>query len=321
MTAQVAPVRPSRADAIRARMMPTGITRYTRFLAWASLIANIAIVGTGGLVRLTGSGLGCPTWPYCTDESLINTPEMGIHGVIEFGNRLLTFILCVIALLLFLAVLRVRPRGMRLAVPAFSIGVLIIVQAIVGGITVLTGLNPDIVGLHFLISGLIVAIAAVLLFRVGRGEPVPEVGTRLDVSRAGLVLTLAVVVNVWVWVTVFVGALTTGSGPHAGDSAASRNGLDPVVMQHVHSWPAYILLACSLAFAVLAAVRRFPATRKVSLGLLALIVAQAGVGIWQARTGLPITLVIVHMVLSVTTIAVATTAVATIRREGRPQRA
>lgn len=320
MTAQVAPVRPPRAEALRARLMPTSITRYTRFLAWASLVANIAIVGTGGLVRLTGSGLGCPTWPYCTDESLINTPEMGIHGIIEFGNRTLTGVLAIIALLLFLAVLRARPHGMRLAVPAFAIGVLIIVQAIVGGITVLTGLNPDIVGFHFLISGLMVALAAVLLFRVRSGVPVPEVGTRLDVSRAGLVLTLSVVVNVWVWVTVFVGTLTTGSGPHAGDSGSARNGLDPVIMQHVHSWPAYILLACTLAFVVLSAVRGFTATRRVSFWLLGLIVAQAVVGIWQARTGLPIGLVIVHMVLSVTTIAVATTAVATIRREGRPGR-
>ena len=87
---------------------PTTVTRRVRVFAWLSLISQILIVGTGGAVRLTGSGLGCPTWPRCTEDSFVASPEMGIHGIVEFGNRLLTFLLIIIAIGAFLMVVRMR---------------------------------------------------------------------------------------------------------------------------------------------------------------------------------------------------------------------
>ena len=96
--------------------MPTRITAWVRVMAWASMVTNGALILTGGLVRLTGSGLGCPTWPRCTADSWTNTPEMGIHGYIEFGNRTLTFVLVAVSVLTFLAVWRLRDRPVDLGI-------------------------------------------------------------------------------------------------------------------------------------------------------------------------------------------------------------
>ena len=115
--------------------LPARVDRRVIAAAWATLVVQVGIVGTGGLVRLTGSGLGCPTWPRCTDESFVNTPEMGIHGVIEFGNRLLTFVLVVVAILTFLFVVRMRRERRDLFWLALVIGLYVPLQAIIGGIT------------------------------------------------------------------------------------------------------------------------------------------------------------------------------------------
>lgn len=283
-------------------------------MAWTSLVVHILIVTTGGLVRLTGSGLGCPTWPLCTEESLVPTPEMGVHGLIEFGNRTLTGVLCVVALLTFLAVWNTRGSGLRLVGPALWIGIVTILQAIIGGITVWTDLHPGAVGVHFLVSGVLVTIATVLLARVLLAAPVPTGPLRLSLSGGGLVLTLALLAAVWTWITVYVGSLTTGSGPHAGDAAADRNGLDPELMQHLHSYPAYILLVTAILLLWQALRLRVPGVRSVAGWLLALVVAQAVLGVWQARTGLPIALVSIHMTLSVVAIALVTAAVLLARR-------
>ncbi|MDO5053112.1 MAG: COX15/CtaA family protein, partial [Pseudoclavibacter sp.] len=235
--------------ALRA-LLPDRVTGSTRLLAWCTLAVHIGIVVTGGLVRLTGSGLGCPTWPSCTEDSFVPTPEMGVHGVIEFGNRTLTGVLCVVALLTLLAVLRTRGGGRRLLGPAVWIGVLTLVQAVVGGVTVLVDLHPGAVGIHMLISMGLVSIASVLLVRVLRDEPAPRRPLRRALREHRAAAIAAVLVWTWTWITVFVGALTTGSGPHAGDAAAARNGLPPELMQHLHSYPAYVLLGCTLLLIV-----------------------------------------------------------------------
>jgi hypothetical protein len=144
-------------------------------LAWANLFANIGIVVTGGAVRLTGSGLGCPEWPRCTEESWVATPEMGLHGAVEFGNRLLTFVLIAIAVGCWLAVLqRNRSAGSGADRPAFVLATLIALgiplQALIGGITVWTDLNPWIVALHLLISMAMIALCVWLLDRVVAGR-------------------------------------------------------------------------------------------------------------------------------------------------------
>ena len=284
--------------------LPDRVDRRVIAAAWATLAVQVGIVATGGLVRLTGSGLGCPTWPQCTGDSLVATPEMGIHGVIEFGNRLLTFVLVVVAIVMFLFVIRMRAERRDLFWLSLVIGLYVPLQAIIGGITVLTNLNPYVVGLHFFASVALVALSAVLIVRV-YATPGPRA---IAVPRWYAVtsyLTAAATL-----VTVVVGILVTGSGPHAGDGGAARNGLDAEFMQHVHSWPAYVLFALTIVLFA-GAGRTAPALRlRLWTGLLlAVEVLQIGVGLWQARTGLPIVLVNIHMVLAVLLVAAMTVVV------------
>ena len=310
MPSSVSPVENASVESsggIRGRIvafLPDRVDRRVVAAAWATLVVQIGIVATGGLVRLTGSGLGCPTWPRCTDESFVATQEMGIHGVIEFGNRLLTFVLVAVAIVTFLFVVRMRRRRRDLFWLALAIGLYVPLQAIIGGITVLTNLNPYVVGLHYFASVVLVALSAGLVVRV-YAVPGPR---RVAVPRTYRALVALTAVGVLV--TVAVGILVTGSGPHAGDGGAARNGLDPELMQHVHSWPAYVTLALSLAIFALAF--RMPAPLRLPLwtGLLLLTeAAQIAVGLWQARAGLPIVLVNIHMVLAVVLVAAMTAVV------------
>lgn len=293
--------------------LPTTVDRRVRFIAWASFACQVLLIGTGGAVRLTGSGLGCPTWPRCTADSFVSTPEMGIHGVIEFGNRLLTFVLTLIVILAFLAVIRMRAVRRDLFVLTLVQGLGIPFQAALGGITVLTGLNPYIVGAHFVVSIFLVALTTVLLWRVYRGPRGTYAATPRGYAR--LVHVAAGVVGV----TVIVGILTTGSGPHAGDAATPRNGLDPAVMDHVHSWPAYATLALTLG--IVAWTLRAGLPRRFPLMLLGVELVQIAVGITQARTGLPPALVGTHMVLSALLVAAMTAVVLSLRNDQAPDEA
>lgn len=293
-----------RLSPLLAFLLPTAITRWTRITGWLLVATNIGIVATGGLVRLTGSGMGCETWPYCTEGSLVPTPEMGIHGAIEFGNRTLTGVLVIVALLAFLSVLRLRATRRELPVLSFLVGLGIIVQAVVGGITVWLHLHPSIVGLHYLISAALVAIATVFLVRVYAVPGPRRRAVPLFYAIATHLTTLAVAT------TVVVGILLTGAGPHAGDDAAARNGLDPIFWQHVHSWPAYVTLALTLVLVVGATrMPRETGLRRWTGLLLGVELVQIAVGLWQARTGLPILLVNIHMVLAVTLVAAMVTVV------------
>ena len=139
------------------------IDRRVRVAAWLSFLAEVLIIGTGGAVRLTGSGLGCPTWPTCTAESIVNTPEMGIHGFIEFGNRTLTGLVGILAIIVLVFVLKMRRERRDLFVLALVVVLGVVAQALVGGITVLTGLNPFIVGFHYVASVILVAVCAAFL--------------------------------------------------------------------------------------------------------------------------------------------------------------
>lgn len=280
------------------RRLPTIVDRRVRVAAWVSLGVEILIVLTGGAVRLTDSGLGCPTWPQCEPGSFVATPEMGIHGAIEFGNRLLFFVLQLVAIVAFLFIVRMRRQRrdlFRLAiVPCFSV----VLQAVLGGITVLTNLNPWVVGLHFLSSVVLVAVATVFLYRVYFGPRMP--GAPIGPSWFSRVVWLT---GAFVAITVLVGIATTGSGPHAGDHGAARNGLDPELLQHVHSYPAYV--AFGLTIGVLAAahllrrdVPELGRTRSFAALLLGVELVQIGVGVAQARLGLPEVLVGIHMVLA-----------------------
>ncbi|WP_404432625.1 COX15/CtaA family protein [Microbacterium lacus] len=294
--------------------LPDRVGRGTRVLAWLVLISNILIVGTGGLVRLTGSGMGCPTWPYCTADSLIPTDALSWHSIVEFGNRTLTGVLVVIALLAFLSVVRLRAQRPELFALTFANGIGIILQALIGGVVVWLHLPPNLVGVHFFISAALVANAAAYVCRV-YGNPGPRV--RSVTARYALLVHLT---SFAVAVTVIVGIMLTGAGPHAGDDAATRNGLDPVFWQHVHSWPAYVTLALTLAivvgsFSTPTALK----LRRWTLLLLSIELIQIAVGVWQARTGLPIVLVNIHMVLAVTLVAAMTAVVMNLKAPARTE--
>jgi cytochrome c oxidase assembly protein subunit 15 len=289
------------------RLPSSTAQRRVRFIAWASLISQTLIVGTGGAVRLTGSGLGCPTWPRCTEDSFIAVPEMGIHGLVEFGNRLLTFVLVIIAVLAFLFVVRMRRERPELFRLTIVLGLGIPVQAVLGGITVLTNLNPWIVGLHFVVSAVLVAFATMFVYRVYRGRSLGRILVPAPVRTLGLVTAAGA------WLTVLVGIVVTGSGPHAGDGGAARNGLDPELVQHWHSWPAYVTFALSLLLLVAAVRLGLPAVRRASVALVAIEVVQIAVGITQARLGLPEILVGVHMVLACAFVAIMTLVLLTMR--------
>ena len=261
-----------------------------RLYAWLSLISQSLIVVTGAAVRLTGSGLGCPTWPRCTDDSFVSTPEMGIHGLIEFGNRLLTFVLLVIALLTLVVSIRMRRERKGLVSLAVLLGIGIVLQAVIGGITVLTGLNSWVVGLHFIVSVALIGIAAILVKRAYGWLPIK--GSRI----ASLLRWPILIVG---YLTIAVGVVVTGAGPHAGDPDTPRNGLDLELWQHIHSYPGYLLLALLViqALALLKATRgglRHPARRVVLMAVI-VTVLQATIGIAQARLGLPPLLTGLHV--------------------------
>jgi cytochrome c oxidase assembly protein subunit 15 len=287
--------------------LPTRVDRRLIVIGWVYLAAQIFLVGTGGLVRLTSSGLGCPTWPRCTAESFVNTPEMGIHGVIEFGNRVLGILLGLLAIVAFVMVLRMRrsrPDLFRLTLIA---GLGIPAQAVIGGISVLTQLNPYVVGFHFVISVGLVGLCTAFLYRLYTGSAPRE---RVVPLWFLIVTHLTTVV---VGITIAVGILTTGSGPHAGDADAPRNGLDSEFLQHVHSWPAYLTLALTLVLVIGAVTLHLPVRRWVVL-LLAVEAAQTAVGLIQANLGLPAFLVGIHMVLACVLASVMTAVVLNLKQ-------
>jgi cytochrome c oxidase assembly protein subunit 15 len=278
-----------------------------RVFAWLSFIAETTIIATGGAVRLTGSGLGCPTWPTCTPGSLVPTEELSYHSLIEFGNRLMTGVVGIIALVVVLLVWRIRRERRDLWVLSLVVIGGIVAQAIVGGITVWTGLNPFIVGFHYVSSLVLVCITAAFIARL---DAVP--GPReLAVPRWYAILTH--VTTLVMAVSIAFGVLTTGAGPHSGDSEAGRNGFEAEILEHIHAWPGYLLLGLTVVLVVVAGVRRLP-TMKWALVLLAVELVQVGVGLYQARNGLPVLAVGIHMVLAALTAAALTLVVLHLKR-------
>ena len=256
-------------------------------VALINAIANGVIVVTGGAVRLTGSGLGCPTWPRCTGSSLVPTPELAGHGVIEFTNRLLTFVLTAAAIATVVVVFRSVRRDLRpLAVLSF-LG--IPAQALLGGVTVLTGLNPWTVAAHFLLSMVLVAVATTLWLRSRE----PGVGQPL--LRRPFVLLVAGIAAVTAAVLV-VGTVVTGSGPHSGDPKAGRTGFDPVLVSQLHADVVFLLIGLTVALLVaLYAIDSPGRVRRAARDLLIVELAQGIIGYVQYFTDLPIVLVLVHM--------------------------
>lgn len=282
-----------------------GVSPSLRRLAWATLIANTAIIVTGGAVRLTGSGLGCPTWPQCREGSLTPRGALTAHAAIEFGNRTLTFVLVAIAVATFVAALASHRRDLtRLAL---VLGLGIPAQAIIGGITVLTGLNPWVVSLHMIPSLAIVCLAVVFLVRLDRPEP------RI---RKGPVVRLAWLVFAVAWVVFYAGTVVTGAGPHAGDADAPRNGLDTLEMSQLHADLVFLLVGLSLGlFYALRATGGSPRAMRAVHLLLGVEVLQGAVGFVQYFTDLPIVVVGVHMLGTALTASAVTWALMETREQ------
>ena len=253
-----------------------------------------AIVVTGGAVRITGSGLGCSTWPECTPGSYTPTPdqpEAPLHAWIEFGNRLLTFVLLLNALMLMISILRNRRKELR-KMGAFQI-IGILAQGVLGGITVLTGLNPATVAAHFLLS--IVLIAGALSLRQRVYLRTPSYLVLLPIVKRLMALHLFLTCAV-----LFVGTIVTGSGPHAGDTTAERFNLDARTMSWIHADLVIALIGVTVALLIAVRLGESEATRaailkKVQLFLL-IALSQGAIGYVQYFTGLPEILVGMHLV-------------------------
>lgn len=283
-------------------------SRFLRFSGWVSFVLNVLIIATGGAVRLTGSGLGCNTWPKCTADSFVNNPEMGIHSYIEFGNRTLSGPLLIFAILVFALSLFIRKERKDLVVLSSLVLLLVALQAVIGGIVVLMHLNANLVGVHYIISLVIVCFTAAFIVRM-----YDVVGVReLDVPKPFSIL--AHITTFFMAVTIFVGVLTTSAGPHSGDDRVIReSGFDASLLAHIHAWPGYISLALVVVLVVWSMARSLR-PRKWILALLIALVAQIVVGIYQARHGLPPLLVGIHMVLASLTAAAMTVSVLRLKK-------
>lgn len=263
-------------------------TRALRRWAIASLVANMAIIWTGALVRLTKSGLGCPTWPQCEPGSYVPTPEAGWHGVIEFGNRTLTFVLAAIALGTALAAWRAWRAGrapLRLFELSIGVGLGIIAQAVIGGVSVLTQLDPWVVGLHMVASVALILICLEMVHLTFALAPTPVSGWSYLLTRLVFLLGLVVIA---------LGVVVTGSGPHSGDGAASRNGFSPEGTAKIHAWSVWLIVALTIAGLVLT--WSDARMRRLWLGVLATELLQGVIGYVQYFTHLPILMVLAHMI-------------------------
>ena len=268
------------------------MSKVGRFLLSSLLFLQCALIVTGGAVRLTGSGLGCPTWPECTPGSYTPTPhqvEGPVHAWIEFGNRLLTFALFFAALATIIYVLKSRRRDLFLLSLFQLLGIL--GQGVLGGITVLTHLNPYAVASHFILSIFLIAGAALLR---SRGVNMPQYQLQritMLTSRAVLLLTFLVIT---------VGTVVTGSGPHAGDIKAPRTGLDPRTIAILHA--DMVIALIFLTIGLLIALRlgesgdtQSKMTRTAAI-FLGVVLAQGLIGYVQYFTGLPELIVAAHLV-------------------------
>ncbi|MDN0194970.1 COX15/CtaA family protein [Streptomyces sp. S.PNR 29] len=289
----------TRADAAAAVRNPlafiaerwTPAPRTVQRAALSALVMSVVIVVTGGAVRLTGSGLGCPTWPKCTADSLTATSAMGFHGAIEFGNRMLTYVLCAAVGWAIIAARSEKPYRRSLTRLGWTQFWIVMSNAVLGGIVVLVGLNPYTVAAHFVATSALIAVAVVMWQRAreGDGEPRPLVGKAVQQLVWFLVAASVLL--------ILVGTVVTGAGPHAGDSSeVERMPVDWETVAKVHAVLAWIVVTLTFAlWFVLKAVDapRGPLSRTRDLFLI--LLAQGVLGYVQYFTNLPEVLVGLHM--------------------------
>ena len=280
-------------------MKTTTKTKFGRRISLANLIAQSGIIVTGAIVRLTGSGLGCPTWPDCTPGSLIPVAGQveGFHKYIEFGNRTLTFLVLAISIALFVFSLLNEKRNIIVWSFLPLIGTLL--QAVLGGITVLTGLHPSTVMAHFLLSIVLVGIS-VKIYDYFNKQRTSKVLPKIVDNYVKIVTLVGLAV-------IILGTITTGSGPHSGDEIAARFNLDIRVIAWLHADS--VLLFVGLVVGLLVISRINPESKqiyKITRILFIICLIQGFIGYVQWFNGLPWILVSLHVIGAVITwIAIA----------------
>ncbi|MER6037310.1 COX15/CtaA family protein [Streptomyces sp. NPDC001835] len=265
--------------------------RTVRRAALAALVMAVIIVVTGGAVRLTGSGLGCPTWPTCTEDSLTTTRAMGFHGVVEFGNRMLTYVLCAAVGWAIVAARAEKPRRRSLTRLGWAQFWVVMGNAVLGGIVVLVGLNPYTVAAHFLLSSGLIAIATVMWQRTREGDEAPRPLVGKAVQQLVWFLVAASVL------LLAVGTVVTGAGPHAGDSSeVPRIPIDWETVSKLHAVLAWIVVTLTFAlWFVLKAVDAPGGPLARTRELFLILLGQGVIGYVQYFTHLPEILVALHM--------------------------
>lgn len=281
--------------------------RIVRPAALGSVVASIAIIVTGGIVRVTGSGLGCTDWPMCTGETLAPTAEMGVHGVIEFGNRLLTGALCaVVGWVIVTARLQEKPMPAVLR-GGWAQFWIVVLNAVVGGVTVWMRLSPYIVAAHFLAATLLLT-AAVYTWHAAYADAdadIPQEGSwgaphavaaPLAPGLAARIRSLSAALVAVTALLVVVGTLATGSGPHAGDSSdVARMPFDWTAVTVVHGVLAGVLLVLTGGLFRLLPRDGLGAARRKAAIFLAVLLGQGVVGVVQSLTALPSLVVMLHL--------------------------
>lgn len=297
--------------------LPLPSLRTQRMIAAAVVFTQGGIAVTGAIVRVTASGLGCPTWPQCFPGSFVPVPVAEVpivHQAVEFGNRLITFLVVLTAALAVLAVVRARRRR-EVVVYACLMPASTVLQAVLGGITVLTGLLWWTVAIHLLVSMAMVWLSVLLFVKIGE----PDDGVAA-LAVPNPLRQLTVLCGMALAVVLVTGTMVTGAGPHAGDksieSPVPRLGLDIVTLVYRHSAlvTAYLCLLIGLAFALLAVRAPRPVTMRVVV-LLVLVALQGMVGTVQFFTGVPAALVAVHVAGA----AICTAATAALWASMRPR--
>ncbi|WP_030840993.1 COX15/CtaA family protein [Streptomyces hygroscopicus] len=276
-------------ELIARRWQPSA--RFVQRAALATVVMAVVIVVTGGAVRLTESGLGCDTWPKCTSGSLTPTSDMGIHGAIEFTNRMLTYVLCVFVGVLIIAARARTPVRRSLTRLGWAQFWIVMGNAVVGGIVVLTGLNPYIVSSHFLLSSALLTVAMVVWQRAREGDGEPRDLVARPVRQLTWLLVGATLA------LILIGTVVTGAGPHAGDAReVHRIPLNWQEITQLHVDFVYIVLGLTVAlWFTLRAVKAPAAQRRTVLELLVVLLLQGVVGYVQYFTHLPEVIVGIHM--------------------------
>ncbi len=302
-------------------LLPLPSLRTQRLIAAAVILTQGGISVTGAIVRVTASGLGCPTWPQCFPGSFVPEPHAevpGIHQAVEFGNRMITFAVVITAILAVLAVTRARRRR-EVLIYAWLMPASTVLQAVIGGITVLTGLLWWTVAIHLLASMTMVWLATLLYVKIGQ----PDDGIPTDVAPKPL-RQLTFLSGLALSVVLVTGTMVTGAGPHAGDKSVTapvpRLGLDIVTLVYRHSSlvTAYLALLVGLGFGLLAVRAPRPVTIRLVV-LVVLVCLQGMVGAVQFFTGVPAALVAVHVAGAAACTAATAALWASMRQRTEPE--